>query len=278
MTDQSATRWLIVNADDFGFTHDVNSGIVEAHQRGILTSTTLMANGTAFDDAVRLAKANPSLDIGCHLVLIGGPSLTQPDRALPRSVSEMLQTVALKRIDVYSELRAQTVKILDAGLHPSHLDTHKHTHLFPPVLQALARLAQEFAIPWIRRPFDLPLSGGTTPWTKRAVSRSLTVVRRRFHRTLDAYGCRTTDHFAGFQITGRFRSREVVELIRALPRGSTEFMCHPGHCGPELAAARTRLKQSRQEELNALTSDEVRRAIDDTGVRLTNYQEISIVQ
>ena len=67
-----ARRQLVVNADDFGFTPDVNEGIVEAHRHGILTATTLMANGAAFEDAVRLARERPTLDIGCHLVLIGG--------------------------------------------------------------------------------------------------------------------------------------------------------------------------------------------------------------
>ena len=85
----SARRRLVVNADDFGFTPDVNSGIVEAHRRGILTATTLMANGDAFDDAVRLAREAPSLDVGCHLVLIGGLSLVT-GKPFPATVAQLL--------------------------------------------------------------------------------------------------------------------------------------------------------------------------------------------
>ena len=83
----------MVNADDFGFTPDVNEGIVEAHQHGILTSTTLMANGGAFEDAVRLASQNPALGVGCHLVLIGGRSVRSPHGALPSSVPRLLAAI-----------------------------------------------------------------------------------------------------------------------------------------------------------------------------------------
>ena len=98
----------MVNADDFGFTRDVNQGIIEAHRQGILTATTLMANGDAFEDAVRTASENPSLDIGAHLVLIGGRSLAEADRALPSSVPRLLAAIAARRLNVYEELAAQS--------------------------------------------------------------------------------------------------------------------------------------------------------------------------
>src|SRR5208283_3527101 len=97
---------LVVNADDFGFTPDVNRGIVDAHRRGILTATTLMANGSAFDDAVRLARETPTLDIGAHLVLVGGRS-TLTGKPLPPTVAKLLVAMARREIRVYDELRAQ---------------------------------------------------------------------------------------------------------------------------------------------------------------------------
>jgi predicted glycoside hydrolase/deacetylase ChbG (UPF0249 family) len=102
----------------------------------------------------------------------------------------------------------------------------------------------------------------------------LGVVRRRFARVLARHGCRSTDHFAGFQITGRYTASDLARLIRSLPEGSTEFMCHPGFCTDELRAARTRLKESREEELRALTSPEVRAAVEESGVKLVNYREL----
>lgn len=266
----------MVNADDFGFTRDVNQGIVAAHCGGILTATTLMANGNAFDDAVRLARETPSLDVGCHLVLISGRSLVAPYHSLPLSVSELLWALAARRIQPYEELSAQVRKILAAGLQPTHLDTHKHTHLAPPVLDAVARIAEEFKIPWVRRPFDFPLTTahGSVPRLKRAISGGLQILRGRVHRVLESHGCRTTDHFAGFQITGRFRAPELVQLIRELPGGLTEFMCHPGYCGEELRQSRTRLKESRELELEALLAPEVRAALMECSVELVNYRTL----
>lgn len=263
----------MVNADDFGFTPDVNEGIVEAHRHGILTATTLMANGAAFDDAVRLAREVPGLDIGCHLVLIGGRSLTTAN-ALPRSVPQLLGALARREIRVYEELGAQIRRILAAGVRPTHLDTHKHTHLAPPVLEAVARLGEEFGIRWVRRPFDFPLNAlrGTVPRMKRLTSGALGLLRRRFHRVLEKHGCRTTDHFAGFQITGRFRTAQLVELLAALPEGSTELMCHPGRCGTALRNASTRLKESREHELEALVAPEVREALERNRIELVSYR------
>jgi predicted glycoside hydrolase/deacetylase ChbG (UPF0249 family) len=258
---------LVVNADDFGFTRGVNQGIVEAHRSGILTAATLMATGAAFDHAVELARQNPSLDVGCHLVLVG-------ESPFPRTVLQLTRAIALGRIRIYDELIAQVRRILDAGLRPSHLDTHKHTHLLPPVLDAVARISEECKIPWVRRPFDFPLTPAGVSWTKKATSRAFGVVRRRFARVLAARGCRSTDHFAGFQITGRYTAADLARLIRALPEGSTEFMCHPGFCTDELRAAPTRLKESREKELLALTSTEVRAALHESGVELVSYRAL----
>jgi chitin disaccharide deacetylase len=271
----SARRQLVVNADDFGFTPDVNQGIVEAHRRGILTATTLMANGAAFEDAVRLAREAPSLDIGCHLVLISGRSLVT-GRPFPLSVPQLVAALARRELRVYDELAAQVRRIVDAGIAPTHLDTHKHTHLAPPVLDAVGRLAEEFGIRWVRRPFDFPQTAlrGTVPLLKRLTSDALGLLRRRFHRSLARHGCRTTDHFAGFQITGRFRTAELVALVASLPPGSTELMCHPGYCRESLRNARTRLKESRERELEALVAGDVRKALVLHGIELANYRDL----
>ncbi len=260
-------RKLVVNADDFGFTRDVNRGIVEAHRNGILTAATLMACGEAFDDAVRLAREHPTLDIGAHLVLVG-------QAPYPMPVAQVPGAVILGKIAIYDELTAQVRKILDAGLKPTHLDTHKHTHLLPPVLDAVARISEEFQIPWVRRTFAFPLTPRAISWKKPAVSRTLGAARSQFEHVLNARGCRYTDHFAGFQITGNFDASGVAALIRALPEGSTEFMCHPGFCTEELRAARTRLKESREAELRALTSPDARRALEEAGVQLVSYREL----
>ena len=266
---------LVVNADDFGYTRGVNRGIIDAHTNGILTATTLMANGAAFTDAVQLARQHPELDVGCHLVLVGGRSLLSGEELLPGSVPELVARVAARRMEPYEELKAQVEAILDEGIRPLHLDTHKHTHLLFPVLSAVARISEEFRIPWVRRPFDFPLSGsGPIPWSKRTISRSLQVLRNRFHTKLANHACRTTDHFAGFQLTGYLRTEELTGLLRSLPEGLTEFMCHPGYCTDELRASRTRLKESRELELQALVAPEVRSALSENSIQLVRYRDL----
>jgi predicted glycoside hydrolase/deacetylase ChbG (UPF0249 family) len=268
------TRQLVINADDFGFTRGVNEGIVEAHRKGILTSASLMANGPAYEQAIELARANPGLDVGCHLVLVGGRSLLAGARPLPKTAARLVEAIALGRVRVYEELRAQVKKIIDHGARPTHLDTHEHTHLLPPVLRAVARLSEEFSIPWVRRPFDFPLEAGGVPVSRRAVSKALGLVRPWFHRVLEGHGCRTTNHFAGFQITGLYRTRELIQLIERLPEGSTEFLCHPGFCTDELLVAPTRLKESRPAELEALVAPETRAALERCEVGLVSYREL----
>jgi len=242
---------LIVNADDFGFTRDVNEGILHAQSNGILTATTLMATGPAFEHAVALARDHPALDVGAHLVLVGA-------EGYPATVTQLLAAVALGRIPIYDRLASQMRKILDAGIQPTHLDTHKHTHLLPPVLDAVARIAAEFRVPWVRRLIPAPV-----PFVQGMLQ------RRLVHR-----GCRTTDYFAGFKMTGRYNARDLAALIRGLPDGVTEFMCHPGFCGDELRAAATRLKDSRRVELDALTSAEVREALEESAVTLVRYRDL----
>ena len=256
-------KQLIVNADDFGFTRDVNTGIVEAHRLGILTATTLMATGDAFDDAVRLAKETPTLDIGCHLVLVGAPGF-------PSTIPQLVRAVALGQIRIYDRLVQQVRSIVDAGLEPTHLDTHKHTHLLPPVLEAVARISEEFHIAWVRRPFDFPLQPGGVGWKNRLMR----LMGGHFQHALTRHHCRSTDWFAGFRLTGRYRAGDLISIIRALPEGVTEFMCHPGHCGDDLKLATTRLKESREVELRALTAPEVRVALADAGVTLATFREL----
>ena len=262
-------RRLIVNADDFGFTRDVNAGIVEAHTRGILTATTLMANGDAFDDAVALSRAVPSLDVGVHLVMVQGMSVLDPARELPATVGDLVKTVWRGELAVYEEARAQVSKIVAAGIRPSHIDTHKHTHLLPPVLKAVARVAREFEIPWVRRPFDYGIDG-SVKWQKRAVALGMRVMAPRFAR--EFAGLRMTDYFAGFQVTGTLDAGSLARTLRRLPEGLTEFMCHPGILGPELRVAKTRLKESRAVELAALVAPETRELVRELGLELGNYR------
>ena len=261
---------LIVNADDFGWTRDVNEGIVYAHRNGILTATTLMAGGVEFEHAVQLAKETPSLDVGCHLTLLQGTSALT-GRPLPADIRALLTAIAWRKIDLYSELSAQVRKILAAGLAPTHLDAHKHTHVLPPVASAIARIVQEFGIRWVRKPFDFGGLDGAAGWSARLMHTQ----RPGLQRKLRNAGAVTTDHFAGFALTGYLDETRLLDLLEKLPEGATELMCHPGFCREQLRASQTRLKESREIELRALTSQKVRAVLEARGIRITNYVELT---
>ena len=183
-----------------------------------------------------------------------------------------MQAIALRRLSVYAELAKQVRRIVESGLQPTHLDTHKHTHLLPPVLDAVARISEEFHIPWVRRPFDFPIEAKGAGLGKRLVSGAFGVVRPYFKTVLTRHRCRMTDHFAGFRITGNYDAPELARLIERLPEGTTEFMCHPGYCTGELRATPTRLLESRERELAALKSPLVRTALRQANIELANYR------
>lgn len=244
-------RRLIINADDFGFTRDVNAGIVHAHLSGVLTSTTLMANGDAFEDAVRLSRAHPTLDIGAHLVLVQGHSLLT-GKPLPETPRQLLAVLARRGLDVYAELKAQIEKIRAVGVRLSHFDTHKHTHLVPSIFSAVVTLANEFSVPWVRLP-PAPIAQGY------------------YRRVAAKKNIKLPDHFLGFRLTGTLTEATFAQALERVPDGTTEFMCHPGYLNDELKGAVTRLKESRVLELEALTSPRVKQLIAAQGIELSSF-------
>lgn len=221
-----------------------------------------MANGDAYEHAVRLAQENPSLHVGCHLVLVQGNSLVT-GRPLPEKPHQLLLALSKREIDVEAELRAQIRKIVQSGLRPSHLDSHKHTHIVPTVFRTVVRLAHEFGIPYVRLPLDttVPCSGPVCH------------VLGRFYRGFTRkFNVRTTDYFIGFRLTGHLTEATLAPALASIKEGTTEFMCHPGYLGHELQGAATRLKESRVRELEALTSPRIRRLIEEQGITLTGYR------
>jgi len=274
------SRRLIVNADDFGWTRDVNQGILRARRDGILRSTTLMANGDAFDDAVERALGHPELDVGVHLTLVGGPAVSgPPGTRLPVGIPQLTAQLfgRWNRTAIEEEFAAQIEKIQAAGIRPTHLDTHKHTHLIPTVFDAAAAVGRRYSIRWIRRPFDLalPAARAAAPLGRRLTSRALRLWAPLTHWRFRGSDLRAVDHFAGFQMTGFYDAADLASLIEALPEGTTEFMCHPGIFGDELAASHTRLKQSRERELNALTSQVALASVSRSGVELCGFGDLA---
>jgi chitin disaccharide deacetylase len=284
---------LILNADDFGLTRGVNEGIIRAHREGILTSATLMANSKAFDDAVERAKANPRLGVGGHLVLVGGTcvaprgeisSLVDREGRLPRSLGMLVAKLSSGRVrakEIERELWAQIDKIRRAGIEPTHLDTHKHTHAHPRVMKALGRVAHELGITRVRKPIEnlrdswnSSGASGSRPWKELASAAAARSVTPAFRALMRKYGLRSPDYFLGLAMTGRMDKTTLCRLIDTLPDGRTEIMLHPGDYDGDLEATGSRLQRQRHMELEALVAPEVRQTVSDRDVRLISYREL----
>jgi hopanoid biosynthesis associated protein HpnK len=289
-------RRLIVNADDFGFTSGVNRGIVEAHTHGIVTSTTLMANGLAFEDAVRLAKTVPDLSVGCHVVLIDGqpmldasklPTLTAAQdgdnqfRGSLKIFAARALTGGLESDEIEAEATVQIQKLQSAGIPASHVDTHKHTHLFPSVLRPLLRAARACGVGAVRNPLGprRPLRSGEllarpNLWTRYAEVRILRTLAGKFCRMAKEEGLATTDGTLGVVVTGVLDEKLFRHITAIIPEGTWEFVCHPGYNDEELQRANTRLRLSRETELRVLTMPAVRELLADSKIELISYRDL----
>lgn len=283
-------RRLIVNADDFGLTLGVNRAIIEAHTQGIVTSATLMANSAAFDDAVQLAHSHPKLGVGCHLVLVDGsplldpadvPSLLAGDRTFHRDIGSFALRAITGRLhekEIEAEATAQVRKLQSAGITVRHVDTHKHTHLFPAVLRPVLRAAQACGVRAIRNPFGRVafslIAGRPHLWKRYGEVKVLNALSRKFHETVHAAGMVTTGGSLGVVATGALDERLFHLILENLPEGTWEFVTHPGYNDAELAGVHTRLRESRETELRLLTSPVTRELLNRNGIQLVSYRDL----
>src|SRR5215471_3631297 len=264
-------KQLIVNADDFGLTKRVSEAIVEAHRHGIVTSTTLMANGAAFEAAVASSRQMPRLGIGAHLNLSEGmpvspalriPSLVNDRGRLYLTPGRLWKAIVRRRVslaDVETELRAQIAKIKRAGILPTHFDGHKHVHILPGVSDIVIRLAREFSVSSVRCPLEEPprlFDISDSQRTSRVsvlkqflVGRGVSALARRLRQKLAEAELACPTHFYGISETGFLDSRGILEVLRQLPEGTSELMCHPGYVDAELARTGTRLLGEREIEV-----------------------------
>lgn len=284
---------LIVNADDLGWTEGVNRGIAEAHRKGLVTSTSLLANGRAFAAALEVVRANPELGIGVHLNLSDGPPTAKPEKVrgllsrtgvLDNGPENLLLRIAGRNLpleEVEREWEAQIRKVRDAGIVPTHLDGHKHVHMLPGLFEIALRLAKKHGIRAIRvSNEESKLRSALSSAGERNAgvvlrqgvqARGLKLLARDAREMADHAGLVTPDYFCGIAQTGVLTREGVERLLEVLPEGTTELMCHPGYADEELRGTGTRLQKSRQTELEILTDACIRKIVATRGIRLISY-------
>jgi hopanoid biosynthesis associated protein HpnK len=283
---------MIINGDDLGFSPGVNRAIIEAHTRGVLTSTSLMVTGAAFEEAVALAKAHPNLGVGLHLTLGKGksvlphaqiPHLVDADGNFPNNTDRAgvyYQFSASAQRELALEIRAQLEKFRSTGLKLSHVDGHRHIHSNPVVLKALVALADEFDIPVIRLPseelrFTLNIDRRDlkTKLLWWVVFSGLRLYGEQVVRT-QSIGC--VDRVYGLLQSGQMTEDYLVGLIPQIRANTVEIYSHPAVPMPEDAPDRP--IYGGKKELDALLSDRVRAAIAASGFELVNYNDWHTIQ
>ena len=270
-------RRLVINADDLGLTSGINRAIVEGHQQGVVTSATLMANGPAFQEAVQLSQSVPKLSVGCHIVLTDGAPVLDASQVStlvegqPIRFRDPLSMVVLAAIagrldqdQIQAEAKAQIRKLQSAGIVVSHFDSHKHTHLLPQILRPLLRAAKACGVPAVRNPFG-PVRFGEI--------KVLSPLAAKFQRATEQAGLKTPDGTLGIVSTGALDESLFHSILRSLPPGTWEFVCHPGYNDSDLQKVQTRLRESRAQELRILTSAKSREVATEAGIELISYQD-----
>lgn len=290
-------RRLIVNADDFGMTSGVNRAIAEAHCRGIVTSTTVMANEKAVEEAISIAAQHPSLDTGCHVVLLDGAPISPADR-VPSLVSSRNGTsprfrpgilhlagaaVAGKvhEEEVLAEASAQIERLQTRGLKLSHVDSHMHSHILPVVARAVLRAAREHGVRAVRNPFEPTWAVAAThkpsslrSWNRSAQVMALYALRPQFVEIVEKNGLKSPDGTIGISATGLLNRDLLTRLVEAMPEGTWELVAHPGYNDRDLSQVKTVLRESRVVELELLSSAETRDLLRKADIQLISFREL----
>jgi predicted glycoside hydrolase/deacetylase ChbG (UPF0249 family) len=249
---------LVVTADDFGLTAGVTDGILEAHRHGIVTRTSIIAAGRAFEYAVEQARAHPRLGLGLHFTLVEEQAVSEPKLRLPKTYAG----VVLGRVPlafVEAELRAQLAKCLDAGLTLTHIDSHQHVHALPSIMRIVLRVAAEHGIRRVRLPLDSP--------SLRSPAKSALCLLARYDlaRNPGRFWC---DRMAGLFESGSLDEEALLGIVDSLGEGTTELICHPGRADAPCREHYAHWSYRWDDELAALTSANVRERLRANGIEL----------
>ncbi len=270
-------RVLVVHADDLGIDVARNRGIAEAFARGVLTSVSVLANGPAFDDALRRLRERPGADVGVHLNLTegkplhGGATLVGSGGRFPGKEAargNLLEGGDADESEVEAEFAAQVERALESGLPVSHLDGHQHVHLWPRARRACLAVARRFGIAWVRTPIEDAVD---EPEGARCSLRELGDRAGRLRDELPAAGCGTADRFVGESTIGRGSLEGVRRLLASAGPGLTEWMVHPGYAATGSVPFSN---ADRERELRLLADPALRSFLDDQGFRRSGFRDL----
>jgi hopanoid biosynthesis associated protein HpnK len=278
MAQHEQPRRLVVNADDFGRSHSINTAVIRAHREGILTTASLMVNGAACDEAVALAKENPKLGVGLHLSLVCGtsalsheeiPGLVDAGQNFsndPVGVGFRYFARRHLRPQLEAEIAAQFEKFRRTGFDLDHVNGHLNLHLHPTVFDILRANAARWGIRHLRVTRDLfwlnaRLVGGQ--WLYRASHAAIfALLSWRARPVLARLGIQHTRLVFGLLQNARVDENYVLKLLTELPAGDSELYSHPS-------------LDEFKPELDALISPRVKALVEHSGIQLIRYQDLA---
>lgn len=238
---------LIVTADDFGASVEVNAAVEQAHQHGILTAASLMVAGDAAADAVARAKRLPRLGAGLHIVLVEGRPTLPPER-IPALVgpdglfrTDMVRTAIRifaspsARRQLAAEIDAQFAAFAATGLRLDHVNAHKHFHLHPTIAATILKVGRRYDVKAIRAPVEPAAPLRAVDGTQGG-SGIEALWARRVQRRMRGAGLTVPDQVFGLAWSGVMIPARVTGLLDHLPDGLTEIYAHPA-TGPYPGAA-----------------------------------------
>ena len=276
---------LIIHADDFGLSKEINAGILQAYIEGNLTSTSIMASGAAFEEAVEICHTIPALDTGIHLTLVGErpvlngsaiKSLLNREGCFHTNAGQFVRKYYCGQLslkEIRCELEAQIQKVLNTDVPISHLDSHQHLHMLPRILSITVELARKYNIAAIRFPCES--FNFSMLWELPLLPRTLQML------VLNGFcflGRKTdilrTDHFIGFRAGGNMNKYNLLQTIDRLPQNKTiELMCHPGK--GDSGSSYSNWQYHWQDELDALLDADVTALLQQKNISLISYRELA---
>ncbi len=278
-------KQLIINADDFGRHPLINAAVEKAFRAGCLTSTTIMAGGKAFEDAVDVALRNPELGVGIHFTLSNGfpilnpkkiPTLVTKDGYFHPNYTAFLKLYMRGKInstEIYNELEAQIEKIHYAGIRPTHFDSHQHLHHIPGILGIALKLAKKFRISAMRVSESKIFDGSVEDFGQFIGRLGLSSLAKIATSRAQKENIAMPDHFTGIVAGESIDRNTMLNLIDKLEEGVTEIMIHPG-TDNKILQYYTGWDHDFEAELDAITSPKVLDQIDAKKIKLINFRDL----
>ncbi|MDP8299168.1 MAG: ChbG/HpnK family deacetylase [Candidatus Tantalella remota] len=277
---------LIVNADDIGLSASINEAARDCYNSGSITGVSVISCGSAFREGAAILRDIKKTDVGVHLTLTGGfppreketsriKGLLAGKRSFVKGYGPFLVKYlrgTLKTDEIYRELKAQVSRVKDVGLTITHLDSHEHVHMLPPVLKVTLELAKEFDVPYIRLPLE-PSGAAGVDLSMKDLARyaGLKVFAYASKKRLVSGTTGCNDAFLGHFHSGRMNKEILLKLLDIVPEGVCELAMHPGVMSPKLIET-SPWHRNAQQELDILLDEGWMSRIEERGITLVSHK------